>query len=333
MCRVINLSMDVQRKRDEIKNIYDELVGSKGGVLFGGLWSDNSVLDAKMKSLSGMTESLKRAVTKCSLIRSQPLSPDLMGVYIELEMEMSALVSLFKDVCERGSPSSILLTRLFGGLDTLFSRIHDLMAKIDEERSSVFKVEGVSCPTGDSTAAAATGVVWGACDALCKVPKSNKAAFRWTILQSMISIRETMKEFQEYVDDAEQEGKGDDGDSDDDNDDDNDEEEEEEEPYTAEECASVREVLSLFATVVDHVKVVLGNLTSAADEDGAGNSVAGQGVIAQAVGLVTEVDKSVVDLASELYAPFDYTIIAAKTSALQAKLDVLAEMPAQLQSS
>ena len=301
-----------------------------GRASFGGEWSGNVQLEVRLKGLQALCEKLKLATTKVAMMRAEPITPSIMTVYVELDICLNSLVGLFKEVCEECSASKALLDIVFKAVSAVLSRVKELCDLVQASTVTVF--EGAEAASA-RTAPVATGMVWSACDALTKLPLSNKAAYRWVALQSMLTTKETIEEFSQYVKTAKKKAGGetqDDNDDDDDDDDDWDDEDGDDEGYTAAEIAAVEEVLLVLAQVQASTRSTLQGMSKAADTNGWGNGEEGQLVICSTVDTIQDMRGDVVDLAAELFPPFDDAAITAGRTAVQDGLDAMLELSSKM---
>lgn len=320
--------MDVSTKQEKLITCYNAKLGDEISS-FGGIWTGDTELEERLRCLQLSGESVKQAVTKVTMMRSAPVTASNMTVYIELDSALNSMVTDFQAICERCSVSKVLLEVAYKVIFAVFSRVKELTDMVQVSASTE---GGSDAPAGGRTAPMITGMVWTACDELRKLPTSNKSVYRWVVLQSILTTKETIQEFSKHVVDAKKSrGEGVDGGGGDD--DDGDDVEDDDEPYTPEETAIVEDVVLQIGAVQRTLRSTLQFMSQAAEVDGWGNSDEGQKALANLVAAMQSMRGHVVDLASELYSPFDMTAILAKRAVVEEGLASIAEMARGVPSS
>ena len=313
--------MDVSTKLEKLDSCYSTKVGD-GSLSFGGKWTGDTEVEERLRRLQSSGESIKQAVTKVTMMRSAPVTASNMTVYVELDTALNSMVNDFQAICERCSVSKMLLEVVYKVVQAVFSRVKEL---VDLVQVSVSAEKGSEGSAG-RTAPMATGMVWSACDELRKLPTSNKAVYRWVVLNSILTVKDTVEEYSKYVADAKMSrGEGpNDGDDDDDDDD---------EPYSIEETSIVEDVVLQISGVQQTLRSTLQSMSQAAEVGGWGDSEEGQQTLAYLVAAVQFMSGRVVNLASELHSPFDMTVIAAKRTDVEEGLASIAEIALGMPSS
>lgn len=154
----------------------------------------------------------------------------------------------------------------------------------------------------------ATGMVWKVNEDLQKLPLSNKAAYRRALMEMLSLLKDTVKEFTSYVEEAERLYDGEEDVEDDASRDSDDK------PYTAEEAATARDCLLLMQCAMDTIKLCLSTSTTLLDKIPVtdADAVYGWEWMARLHRQCQSVQDVVTELGAELFVPFDATAIHSK---------------------
>ena len=89
-------------------------------------------------------------------------------------------------------------------------------------------------------------------------------------------------------------------------------------------------MLLVLAQVQTSTRSTLQSMSKAADTNGWGNGEEGQLVICSTVDTIDAMRRNVVDLASELFPPFDYAAITAGRNTVHGGLDTMLELSSKM---
>jgi len=307
---------------DEVFNsIQGFVVRQQGQAAFAtSRWRDDAMLHQALNNIKAASQAWAMSCSKLALLISKSPSPE-------------ALTSLLEEML---SNIDVVLVVYMQLVDCSLSKPLFGMVSLSL-RSQLFHskefMEFVSSPSPDyGSISNAAGVIFKMYDQVQDLPMTNKAAYRRFVMEQLTVVKDTMREFQGYVDAA---AVGSDGatttvnqaeevDEDDDEDD---------EPYTPHEASVVQICLGSMDCTMQSLKAVLVIMTHVADAltpastsastSDAQDRTACESWVGDLCDLVKACENQVTDLGAELYSPFDMSNIRRYNTALCETLGVI----------
>eukprot|EP00602_Paraphysomonas_sp_CaronLab_P010883 CAMPEP_0185029750 /NCGR_PEP_ID=MMETSP1103-20130426/16246_1 /TAXON_ID=36769 /ORGANISM="Paraphysomonas bandaiensis, Strain Caron Lab Isolate" /LENGTH=320 /DNA_ID=CAMNT_0027564605 /DNA_START=56 /DNA_END=1014 /DNA_ORIENTATION=- len=280
----------------------------------GAKWRNDSELDNAIRVFKNESDVLSNSCTKLALINPADMPAD-------------GLKSLFDEIFN-GAQRVYNCYRLLSELPLSSPFAESLHKSV---RNELTEVQGLihSVGTGQFEACkSAVGLVWDANKAIQKLPNTNKAAYKRSIMEAMMVVQDTNREFRQALSAMPTDGKP--AATDDFVDDEFSDMEDED--YTPEDVPYVEACLSLMVCcfnimrqIIEIATVVSEKIESANLEtknESVASSHLADGVIEQWVAdlhiLCHELKKSVVDLGVEMYAPLELEGLASQFNAVNA---------------
>jgi hypothetical protein len=280
-----------------------------------GKWKGDVILDDYISRFHLSAKGISSCATKFTLLASAETDANaLLSLEEEMAKFVESLASSFVDACDVGV-STPLFELMFHSTQEVFDRLKDLIKILNENKES---------PSGgddkaNRTAPVATGMVWKACEDVEKVPKTNKAAYRRIMMQTVKTLNETVIEFSEYVEEGQRALDGEeeddsDGDCDyeiNDMDLDDDEDDAQDRPYNATELVVAKRCRDLLTLMLKISKYGLKVASEMNDIASFGNEPLGMEWIGSFSQSMKAAKDTGVALGSELFPPFDLSKLEA----------------------
>eukprot|EP00981_Chlorochromonas_danica_P012096 scaffold4451_cov172-Ochromonas_danica.AAC.3 len=247
------------------------------------------------------------------LVNSQPAAQtttaEQMRIVDSLLEEVSehaqTLYNIFKR-CLECSLSHALHDIVFRTVRSVLGHMLDLVKAV-KEKADKRTIEGYA------------GMVLTLSEEAQKMPITNKIAYRRFLMEKCLAIKETISEFQGYVDEA---GNAEERGVEEEEEDDEFDHDEDERDYTPEEAQKASQCIRLMTVCQDLVKVILGTVTAVGDSllmQGSSDPDQSSRVyswIAQIVLVAELMERDCVDLGAELYPPLCLVPLSSQPSEL-----------------
>ena len=281
------------------------------------IWRDDAAYAGALQAYRQSSLALADVVTKFSIvIKTDPEDQVLESILEELDISISAIVPAYEELAKVDSLGAPL--RKFVA-DSMSGLLYQLLEYLRHAKDRRFQNVNVS-----------TGMIWKAIDDAKNLPAGNKMAYKRFVLSKVGVVKDTIREFQELLDqggavlkpeespaDPEDQASADD-----------------EERYTDEEKVAVSRALALMAVGAQYLKILSNLMVSVADRlhacndsatlstvfssalslvagggSSVGDSSSGAEVCRQWVLALSEhcrlLEDVCIDLGSELYSPVD----------------------------
>ena len=262
-------------------------------------WRDDGQLHQALNNVKAAAQAWSMSCSKLALlVPKSPTAEILSSILDELLAQVDVVMVVFLQLmdCSLSRP-------LF---DAVSSRVRSHVIRGKE----LLEMAGEASPDFGAISNAAS-IIFKLYDQIQDLPMTNKAAYRRHVMEQMAVVKDTIREFQGYVDAAASAEQGDNGD-DNDEDEDEDEDEDDDEPYTPQEASLVQTCLGSMDCAMLALKAVLVIMTHVADAitpgadtvDAQDKAACDRWVGALSL-LVKDCEDQLTKLGSELYAPFD----------------------------
>jgi hypothetical protein len=300
----------------EIESIYQER-NEKAHDDFLGPWMNDTILTHNLENLKKCAERVSHSCTKFSILILNTTSTDthvLQSFLDEFDSHVTSFMEFY--VAISNNPISWpLFNSITVQVRNQIGHIYDLF------ECAIFKKNDALPST--------TGMIWKINEDMQKLPMSNKLAYRRYIMELINRIKETIKEFTEYVDEADeihqaeavtieslQSRRNRDHDEErlDEDEEDIDSKDSDDQPYTVGEAAVCKECIALMNCIMQALKTTLIISTKTLDAIPIEDFITikySEIWIAKLTTTCLKMRSKLMDLCAELFRPFDQRLIAA----------------------
>ena len=300
---------------EQVQSLVQERSGASGpGFGAASRWRDDALLHQALNNIKAAAQGLAMTCSKLSLLASKSPSPEALASLLgEFEANLDSVALVFTHLTDC-SVSAPLFDMISVGVRSQLVRSKEVL-----EMASGRDFDGLSN---------AASVVFKLYDQIQDLPMTNKAAYRRFAMEKLAIVKDTMREFQAYVDAAAAATPTNSAAAD--NEDEDEDEEEDDEPYTFEEASVVQTCLRIMDSASLLLKAALAIMTQVADAltpnaaVGEQERAACEAWVGALCLLIKQCEGNVTNLGAELYAPFDHDQIRRYRDELSSTLSQLA---------